>query len=320
MPKVVEEKKNLKKENKVTTATSKKPNLNKTSKNGKAVVNKKTDNSKLSVSSVKTSKDKKTKSNLSKIRAEKKEAKKDNRIIKESDLRKEKEEKEQELKKEKNSKKEYLMEYYDLPYRYDETVVTILAQTPKRLFVYWDVSDKDKEKYRKAFGEDFFEKTYPVLLIHNDELNYTFEVPINDFANSWYLDIKDSKTKYVVQLGRKFRNVQEAKKASAEIVHEEQINLQNDFIFITDSNKLESPNDHILFEKLTNQVTYRNAKNGNEFNKDISSLISKIQESYPKANLKDLYKELYGNEFEIDNGFNIANPSSGEMPTSGFRK
>lgn len=211
-------------------------------------------------------------------------------------------------------------EYYDLPYRYDETIVTILAQTPKRLFVYWDVSDKDREKYRKAFGDDFFQKTYPVLLIHNEELNYTFEVPINDFANSWYLDIQDSKTKYVVQLGRKFRTVQDAKSFDRDVVRQEQINLQNDFIYITDSNKLEAPNDHILFENLGNQVTYRNIKNGNEYNKDINSLMSKLQNIYPDSNIKNLYKELYGNELDGEEGFNISNPSSGGMPTSGFRK
>ena len=166
-------------------------------------------------------------------------------------------------KKAKKLEQEYLQEYYDLPYRYNETVVKILAQTPKRLFVYWDVSEKDKETYLNAFGEDFFEKTYPVLLVHNEEMNYTFEVPINDFANSWYLDIQDPKTKYVVQLGRKFRNIQDVRPVR-EIVQKENINLQNDYIHITDSNKLEVPNDHILFETIKNQVTYRNVKTGNE--------------------------------------------------------
>lgn len=207
-----------------------------------------------------------------------------------------------------------------MPYRYDETIVTILAQTPKRLFVYWDVSDKDREKYKKAFGDDFFEKTYPVLLIHNEELNYTFEVPINDFANSWYLDIQDSKTKYVVQLGRKFRTIQDTKSYDRQEVQKEQINIKNDFIYITDSNKLEAPNDHILFEKLGSQVTYRNMKNGNEFNKDINSIMSKLQNIYLDSNIKDLYKELYGNELDGEEGFNISNPSSGVIPTSSFRK
>jgi hypothetical protein len=219
-------------------------------------------------------------------------------------------------KKEETIKKTYLNEYYDLPYRYDETIVTILAQTPKRLFVYWDVSDKDKEKYKKAFGEDFFEKTYPVLLVHNEELNYTFEIPINDFANSWYLDIKDSKTKYVVQLGRKFKNIKQAHDVDYRKVQEEHVNLQNDFIYITDSNKLEAPNDHVLIEKLREQITYRNLKTGDEFNKDISNIISKLEETYPNAGIEELYKELYGDEFNKGE-FSISNPGS-SMPTSGM--
>jgi hypothetical protein len=222
-------------------------------------------------------------------------------------------------KEDKKEPKTYLKEYYDLPYRYDETIVTILAQTPKRLFVYWDVSDKDKERYRNAFGEDFFEKTYPVLLVHNEELNYTFEIPINDFANSWYLDIKDSKTKYVVQLGRKFKNIEQAHNVNYEKMQEEHVSLQNDFVYITDSNKLEAPNDHVLFEKLKGQITYRNLKTGDEFNKDISNIISKLEGTYSNAGVQELYKELYGDEFDRGE-FSISNPGSG-MPTSGmFRK
>ena len=215
----------------------------------------------------------------------------------------------------KELKQEYLQEYYDLPYRYNETVVKILAQTPKRLFVYWEISEKDRETYLNAFGEDFFEKTYPVLLVHNEEMNYTFEVPINDFANSWYLDIQDPKTKYVVQLGRKFRNIQDIRPVK-EIIEKENINLQNDYIEITNSNELEAPNDHVLFESLGNQVTYRNVKNGYEFNKDISSVIEKLSKNYKDADIKEIYRELYGEEISEDI---LSNPSSGSLSSSSFK-
>ena len=76
-----------------------------------------------------------------------------------------------------------IVEYYDLPYRYNETVVKILYQTPNTLFVYWDISDKDRENYIKQYGENFFNITRPVLIIHNITMNYSFEVPIDDFAN-----------------------------------------------------------------------------------------------------------------------------------------
>lgn len=215
----------------------------------------------------------------------------------------------------KKVKQEYLQEYYDLPYKYNETVVKILAQTPKRLFVYWEISEKDRETYLNAFGEDFFEKTYPVLLVHNEEMNYTFEVPINDFANSWYLDIQDPKTKYVVQLGRKFRNVQDIR-PSKEIAQKENIQIQNDYIPITDSNRLEVPNDHILFESINDQVLYRNVKNGAEYKKDISDIIEKIGKSYKEISIEKIYKELYGDEISEDI---LSNPSSGALSSSGFK-
>ena len=51
------------------------------------------------------------------------------------------------------------VEYYDLPYSYNQTVVKVLAQTPKTLFVYWEISEDDKEKFKEQYGENFFETT-----------------------------------------------------------------------------------------------------------------------------------------------------------------
>ena len=94
-----------------------------------------------------------------------------------------------------------IIEHYELPYRYNETIVKILYQTPNTLFVYWDISDKDRKKYLEQYGENFFEVTHPILIVHNDTYNYSFEIPINDFANSWYLRVNDSKCNYRVELG-----------------------------------------------------------------------------------------------------------------------
>ena len=101
------------------------------------------------------------------------------------------------------NKKVDILEYYDLPYRYNKTIVKVLAQTPKTLFVYWDISDNDRENYIKQYGENFFNITRPVLIIYNDTMNYSFEIPINDFANSWYINVTDANCKYKVELSRK---------------------------------------------------------------------------------------------------------------------
>ena len=64
-----------------------------------------------------------------------------------------------------------IIEHYELPYRYNETIVKILYQTPNTLFVYWDISDKDRKKYLEQYGENFFEVTHPILIVHNDTYN-----------------------------------------------------------------------------------------------------------------------------------------------------
>lgn len=174
------------------------------------------------------------------------------------------------------------VEYYDLPYSYNQTVVKVLAQTPKTLFVYWEISEDDKEKFKEQYGENFFETTKPVLIIHNETLNYSFEVEINDFANSWYLHVNDSKADYKIELGRRyFDNFNN--------------NISNNYVYVTSSNKIESPNDHILFDKSQNMVYFRNVKTNVETKKDVSSL-SFIKNMGKIYNIYDLYKKIYKEE------------------------
>ena len=151
-----------------------------------------------------------------------------------------------------------LLEYYDLPYRYNQTIVKVLAQTPKTLFVYWDISDEDKKNYIKQYGKDFFNTTKPVLIIHNVTMNYSFEIEINDFANCWYFNINDEKCEYVVELGRRSKSIN--------------ISIPNNYLYVTSSNKIESPNGHVLFEKAQKTLYYRDVKTNKTYSKDVANL------------------------------------------------
>ena len=190
-----------------------------------------------------------------------------------------------------STKKIDIVEYYDLPYRYNQTIVKVLAQTPTSLFIYWDISDEDRENYKKNYGENFFETTKPVLKIYNETMNYEFEIEINDFANSWYLHVNDSKCNYKIELGRR------------------PINLQNkipvDYIYISSSNKIESPNDKILINKLEHMVYFRNVKTQTTTSKSIANL-SFMRNMGKIYNIYDLYKKIYKDE-DIEE---INNPSS----------
>lgn len=202
----------------------------------------------------------------------------------------------------KKSKKAEVLEYYDLPYRYNQTVVKVLAQTPKNLFIYWDISDDDRENYKKQFGDDFFETTKPVLIVHNDTLNYSFEVEINDFANSWYLHVADSKCDYRIELGR--RPIYKTEK------------LNTDYIYISTSNKIESPNDRILFNKNEKLVYFKNVKTGFVSSKQINN-ISLIKNMGKIYNIYDIYKAIYENE-NVEEIYDLSNPGSGNPSSNSF--
>ena len=187
-----------------------------------------------------------------------------------------------------DSKKEKLLvsnvEYYDLPYRYNKTIVKILAQTPSMLFIYWDISDEDRNSYIKKYGENFFNNTKPVLVITNHTMNYTFEVEINDFANSWYLHLNNADCNYSVELGRR-----------PIIVNS---NIDN-YISISTSNNMQMPNNHILFDKLGKSVFFKNIKNNFIEEKEISSIT--FMKNFGKVyNIYEIYKELYKNEIELE--------------------
>ena len=140
-------------------------------------------------------------------------------------------------------------------------------------------------------------------MVHNITKNYTFELEINDFANSWYLHVRDSNCEYKIELGRRPNAYQDE--------------VKQDYIYVASSNQMEAPNDHILFEKFKPEVSYKNVKNGNHFQKDFSSL-ARFQNMQAIYQIYDLYKEIYQNElFEEITSQDLRNPSS--MSSSQFK-
>lgn len=176
------------------------------------------------------------------------------------------------------------IEYYDLPYRYNQTVIKILAQTPHSIYIYWDISDDDRNKMIEKYGENLFYDTKPVLLVHNQTQNYSFEVEIDDFTNSWYLRTPTSNCVFNIELGRK--------KISND--NNIQFDSSDNILHISSSNNIESPNDHVLNESFNSPIYFKNIKTNELEERKISNLSS----------IKNLYKE-----FDFNDEF-IHNPSS----------
>ena len=188
-------------------------------------------------------------------------------------------------------------EYYDLPYKYENTIIKVLYQNPNLLFAYWDISDKDIKNLQKIFGEDFFNKTKPILVVTNLTKNYSFEVEINDFASNWYIRVDDSKCKYSIDLIRKPLNNNNKNNNDNELIMP--VNIIN-------SNTIEIPNDHILFFKDNQKISFKNT---------LTDEVTEI--NYKKDLYENNVRNIYSN-FDLseeDNRFDFNNPSS-QNPTS----
>ncbi|MBO5179030.1 MAG: DUF4912 domain-containing protein [Clostridia bacterium] len=95
-------------------------------------------------------------------------------------------------------------EYYDLPIKYDQTLIRLLVQSPTRMYAYWEVSD-DTMKY---FSNNFhnYSDCTPTLKITNITKNYSYLIPIDPFANNYYIDVEDTGCDYKIELGRTKNN------------------------------------------------------------------------------------------------------------------
>ena len=193
-------------------------------------------------------------------------------------------------------------EHYDLPYHYNQTIVKILAQTPKTLFVYWDVSENDRLNYEKQYGNDFFNNTVPFLRVKNETYGYSFDVDVDDFANGWYIHVEDPKSNYSVELHRTQRQF------VAQVIDAP--------VYITSSNNIETPNDHILFDSMSDTIYFRNIKTNQISNKNITNIYL-LRNTGKIYNIYNLYKEMYKSE-NVNSIFDLNNPSSGNH-TSTFK-
>ena len=151
-------------------------------------------------------------------------------------------------------------------------------------------------------------------------MNYSFEIPINDFANSWYLHINDSKCNYRVELGRRPNYYNQ------EAIKEIEEKIKTDYIYVSSSNKIESPNDRVLFNTSENNtVKFRNIKNNSEKLVSLYDIVKYLPAMKKVQNipyisedlLQNIYAGIYQNE-DISLFERIRNnPSSGGNPSSG---
>lgn len=126
-------------------------------------------------------------------------------------------------------------EYYDLPTKYNETVVRLLVQSPTRMYVYWEVSENSIKNFNNNISD--YNTCIPILKITNTTMGYSYEMEIDPFATSYYIEVKDANCNYKVELGRRSKGK---------------------FISIYESNQVKIPRSVPVNDKYSEEIIYRN--------------------------------------------------------------
>ena len=167
-----------------------------------------------------------------------------------------------------------ISEYYELPTKYNETVVRLLVQSPTRMYAYWEVSDGSIKNFDNQKLD--YNSSTPVLRITNLTMNYSYEVSIDPFATNYWIDVKDVNCDYKVELGRRYNNK---------------------YISIYESNQVKIPRSAPVFQKESEEIIYKNYIRLEQTDK--FTIYYKQRENQFNANNK---QEYYGLSFGTDDG------------------
>lgn len=177
-------------------------------------------------------------------------------------------------------------EYYELPTKYNETVVRLLVQSPTRMYVYWEVADKTIKRF--ASNHLDYNNSKPILKITNLTMNYSYEMEIDPFTTNYYIEVKDADCSYKVELGRK---------------------CQDQFVSIFASNNVTIPRSAPIFNKESEEIIYRNCMRLTETDKfTIYYQLNKGKNQFNPS----LKQDYYALSFDVHETF-----SSGELQSSG---
>ncbi|HIE13247.1 MAG TPA: DUF4912 domain-containing protein [Desulfotomaculum sp.] len=98
----------------------------------------------------------------------------------------------------------------ELPHRYQEDRLVLLARDPRWLFAYWEVSATKQEEFASRYGPEAWHSSHSVLRLYDvtgvefqgNNANTYVDIPINDESESWYIEAGQPNRTFCVDLGK----------------------------------------------------------------------------------------------------------------------
>lgn len=101
----------------------------------------------------------------------------------------------------------------ELPFAYGQDKMVLLVRDPWWLFTFWEVRHETVEKLKNELKDDFYKakrllRVYDVtnIIFNGNNANRFFDIEINEFASSWYIDTSGPGRSWCVDLGLRLPN------------------------------------------------------------------------------------------------------------------
>ncbi len=101
----------------------------------------------------------------------------------------------------------------ELPAFYDQDKIILQVRDPRWLHAYWELRDQTVQDLKNKLGQDFYQakkvlRVYDVtnIIFNGSNANRFFDIQINNFANSWYVDTDGPGRSWCVDLGLMLAN------------------------------------------------------------------------------------------------------------------
>lgn len=96
----------------------------------------------------------------------------------------------------------------DIPYQYDQDKIVLQVRDPHWVHAYWELRSQTLEGLKARLGDGFLRakrvlRVYDVtnVMFNGSNANSFFDLQVNDFANSWYIDTNGPGRAFCVDLG-----------------------------------------------------------------------------------------------------------------------
>jgi hypothetical protein len=121
-----------------------------------------------------------------------------------------------------------------LPLSYGDDKISLFARDPYWLYAYWEITKEKSDAFIREFGTGIWEKSIPVLKVTNVAKEDSFYIRINEFSDSWYINVPEPGSLYTVEIGRRVSD--------------------RFFISMAGSNHAVTPRDHMSTNRTTQFV------------------------------------------------------------------